>query len=151
MLRRCTTQGGLFRHFALRSMASNAPSNSMEILKALREKTGAPIVDVKKSLTACAWDPGTYPHAPDSFKFPTESLRSEIGGDGPELAFQELRKRGLAAVGKKVRLCTFGPLRSTLDALSMRGCWVLASSLRVRQQRGCSAWPGQARGWRLWR
>jgi len=47
----------------------------MELIKQLREKSGAGIVDVKKSLAATNWD--------------------------PEEAFQDLRKRGLAAAGKK--------------------------------------------------
>mmetsp|Transcript_14004 Transcript_14004/g.16959 ORF Transcript_14004/g.16959 Transcript_14004/m.16959 type:complete len:367 (-) Transcript_14004:155-1255(-) len=49
--------------------------SSVEAIKQLRERTGAPMMDCKKSLAANDWD--------------------------LELAFQELRKRGLAAVGKK--------------------------------------------------
>lgn len=58
LLRRCTQ----LRHFAsFRAMAS-APKNSMEVLKQLRERSGAPIVDVKKCLMANDWDAGPYPH-----------------------------------------------------------------------------------------
>eukprot|EP00242_Pyramimonas_sp_CCMP2087_P005193 CAMPEP_0198197576 /NCGR_PEP_ID=MMETSP1445-20131203/1143_1 /TAXON_ID=36898 /ORGANISM="Pyramimonas sp., Strain CCMP2087" /LENGTH=343 /DNA_ID=CAMNT_0043866889 /DNA_START=130 /DNA_END=1161 /DNA_ORIENTATION=+ len=69
----CRQQPLAFRAHQL-ARFSAAPSH-MDLIKQLRETSGAGILDVKKSLAATNWD--------------------------PELAYQDLRKRGLAAAGKK--------------------------------------------------
>lgn len=59
----------------LRAFSSAAAPSQVEMIKQLRERSGAPMMDCKKSLASSDWD--------------------------LETAFADLRKRGLAAVGKK--------------------------------------------------
>lgn len=56
-------------------MSGKSKSSELAMIKDLREKTGAPLMDVKKALAATSFD--------------------------LDAAYAELRKRGLAAAGKK--------------------------------------------------
>eukprot|EP00798_Chlamydomonas_sp_ICE-L_P028990 gene28990-32182_t len=58
-----------------RGMSSTSASSKTAMIKQLREKSGAPITDVKKFLDASGWD--------------------------ADKAYDELRKKGLAAIAKK--------------------------------------------------
>lgn len=78
-----------------------AVAASMSLVKDLREKSGAPISDVKSALVEANWDPGTspahaYQTALSSFA-PNKTSSSAV-----ESAYQNLRKKGLAAASKKV-------------------------------------------------
>ena len=46
------------RSFASSAAAANAPSNQLQLIKALREKSGAPVTDVKAALVEAEWDEG---------------------------------------------------------------------------------------------
>ncbi|KAG6552514.1 hypothetical protein Mapa_005934 [Marchantia paleacea] len=59
----------------MRAFRSSASESSVALIKQLRERTGAPMKDVKSVLVQCDWD--------------------------SEAAYTELRKKGLAAAGKK--------------------------------------------------
>jgi len=49
------------RHsFASSSSSSSAPSNQLALIKALREKSGAPVTDVKMALVEAQWDEGEW-------------------------------------------------------------------------------------------
>jgi hypothetical protein len=152
MLRRCTqVQGLLFRHFApFRAMAS-APKNSMEVLKQLRERSGAPIVDVKKCLMANDWDAGPYPSyvwfVPDSVWLNVQEGTVQSGGAEVEdpaagcssrACFSGLAETWTGSDGKEGRPLPRRRSRSSYSltvGLRTAGGWMFAS-LRARQQRG---------------
>ena len=73
-----------------------AAAASMSLVKDLREKSGAPISDVKSALVEANWDPGTFRQ--HSFRLLFEKTSSSAA----ESAYQNLRKKGLAAASKKV-------------------------------------------------
>lgn len=73
----------------------------MSLVKDLREKSGAPISDVKSALVEANWDPGTSLACLQ--KFPHVPVVSKQGSlSAAESAYQNLRKKGLAAASKKV-------------------------------------------------
>ena len=95
-----------------------AVAASMSLVKDLREKSGAPISDVKSALVEANWDPGTspahaYKTALSSFALNKTSLSAA------ESAYQNLRKKGLAAASKKVWTACF---------LRQRRSWLYVAS-----------------------
>ena len=85
----------------LRSFATSS-SSSLRAIKALREKSGAPISEVKAALEEAQYDLGvpmsSWARSPSCNSQQNNSSRMHAA----DSAFQVLRKRGLAAANKKV-------------------------------------------------
>lgn len=89
-----------------RSYASAAAS--MSLIKDLREKSGAPISDVKSALVEANWDPGTF-YTYAWRLSPCVCPRRGTSSSAADSAYQNLRKKGLAAASKKVVTACLSP------------------------------------------
>ncbi|KDD75344.1 hypothetical protein H632_c731p0, partial [Helicosporidium sp. ATCC 50920] len=80
----------------------SAGASKMEVIKELRERSGAPMMDVKNALAEAQWDIGTVPgHCLLGHRARPNALtppRSHV----TEQAMTLLRQRGVAAASKKV-------------------------------------------------
>lgn len=56
-LQASSLEAASFDHLLLRAFAAG-PSNQMSLIKELRERTGAPVSEIKAALQAAEWDMG---------------------------------------------------------------------------------------------
>ncbi|KZV33978.1 elongation factor Ts, mitochondrial-like [Dorcoceras hygrometricum] len=96
-----------FEIYFKRNYSSEASaSEQMNLIKQLREKTSAPIKDVKSALVTCNWDIGKFHKFPSEFIILDFRITGYCLNNDPcwkitEAAQKDLRKRGVVLASKK--------------------------------------------------